>query len=750
MEVSRQLLAGLLFGFLCLMPIPSLALGATQVTENSTPQQNIIKELPEYVGLQACRNCHKEEVRRWTGSHHALAMQEATEETVLGRFDGRTFRYGSVTSTFFKRDNDFMVRTDGPDGNLQDFVIKYTFGVTPLQQYLVEFPGGRLQALGVAWDSRPANQGGQRWFHLYPERTIEHGDELHWTSWRQTWNFMCAECHSTHLNKNYDPVQHRYDTTWSEINVSCEACHGPASEHVLWGSRAEGWQAIDAAGNKGLTHLLDERQGVSWVFDSASGEPKPSRQRKTGKEIQVCAACHSRRAQMFEDDRHGQPFMESFLPALLEEDLYFVDGQIKDEVYVYGSFLQSHMFNAGVTCSNCHDPHDLTLRKPGNDLCLQCHARDPYQTAKHHFHKPKSEGSQCVNCHMPARLYMVVDPRRDHSFRVPRPGLSLELNTPNACNGCHSEQTAEWAEEKVRQWYGPPSSGGQNYAEVFATARSGAQQSEEKLTALLDSHNEPAIVRATAARLLAPFLSPNSIGSIALALQDHDPLVRYGAASSLRSLPATVRWQLLEPLLQDPVRTLRMQAADMLADVSPSQLPAAKRTVFNAAAEEFNTSLNFNADEPGTQVMAGNYYLSQDKPERAESAYREALFLDPHWVPAYVNLADLFRQQGKESAAEKTLRSGIAQMPQEAVLFYSLGLLQIRHQDMTKALESLKKATDLAPNHARYAYVYAVALDNNGETQEALFFLDQFLFENPDNQPLNELRLQLISKGKSP
>ncbi len=187
-----------------------------------------------YVGGDACTSCHDKQHGAWKGSDHDLAMQVADDKSVLGNFDNAKITYAGTTSTFSRRDGKFYVNTDGPDGKLADYEIKYTFGVHPLQQYLIEFPGGRKQALGIAWDSRPKTQGGQRWFHLYPGQNIKAGDPLHWTGVQQNWNFQCAECHSTDLRKNFDAKAGTFDTRWSQINVSCEACHGPGSNHVAW------------------------------------------------------------------------------------------------------------------------------------------------------------------------------------------------------------------------------------------------------------------------------------------------------------------------------------------------------------------------------------------------------------------------------------------------------------------------------------------------------------------------------------
>jgi len=352
------------------------------------------KELVQWVGRSVCASCHVEQAARWSGSHHDLAMQPANGKTVLGDFNNVKVTQFGVTSSFFRKDGSYRVRTEGPDGKLQDYAIKYVFGVEPLQQYLIEFPGGRMQALSLAWDTRPKAQGGQRWFHLYPDEKIAHDDELHWTQPAQNWNSMCAECHSTRLQKHYDPATRTFSTAWSEIDVSCEACHGPGSAHVAWAERKPGWETQEPG--KGLVLQLDERHDVSWMIDPKTGNAARSQVRTSNKEIEMCARCHARRSPISQEYAHGEPFMDHYLPRLLDEGMYFSDGQIDDEVYVYGSFLQSRMHAAGVTCSDCHEPHSLQLRAPGNGVCLQCHTAEKYESARHHFHEPGSTGASCA------------------------------------------------------------------------------------------------------------------------------------------------------------------------------------------------------------------------------------------------------------------------------------------------------------------------------------------------------------------
>jgi Flp pilus assembly protein TadD len=702
-----------------------------------------------YVGSPVCARCHAEEHRLWQGSHHDLAMQPATAATVLGDFRDAEFEHAGIVSRFFRDHDRYMVRTDGPDGKLHDYEVRYTFGVVPLQQYLIDFPGGRLQALGIAWDTRPKERGGQRWFHLYPGEQVTHDDELHWTRWAQNWNLQCAECHSTNLHKNYGPKSRSYRTTWTEIDVACEACHGPGARHVAWAERASGGADAEG-GSRGLDIRLDERRGVGWPIDPQSGNARRSTPRSTAVEIELCARCHSRRGVISEEYRFGRPLMDTHLPALLTADLYHDDGQIAGEVYEYGSFLQSRMARAGVTCSDCHDPHALGLRVPGNGMCLQCHLPDQYDSPRHHFHPAGSAGASCVECHMPARVYLGVDPRRDHSFRVPRPDLSVRLGTPNACTGCHTDKNATWAAAEIRSWYGHDPAGYQHYAEALHAARTTAVDAEERLVALLQDADQPAIARATAAAELARWLSPAAVGALAAAAGDADPLVRMGALEALEPLPLEQRWLLLGRCVADSVRAVRTLAAGVLAGTAPESLSPTDRAAFEHAAAEYVAAQELNSDQPGPLVNLGNFYTAHGDAERAEPLYRAALELDPDWVPAAVNLADLLRGEGRDAEGEQVLRASLARHPETAALHHSLGLLQVRAKKMPEALESLRQATELAPNETRFAYVYAVALHEVGRTREALAVVEKCLERAPGDRPLRELRAQWSASTPHP
>ncbi|HMA23371.1 MAG TPA: multiheme c-type cytochrome, partial [Gemmatimonadaceae bacterium] len=315
---------------------------------------------PAFVGSARCATCHAAEYAAWKTSQHSMAMQEARPGAVLGRFDGTRFTDAGVTSTFIRRGDRYVVNTEGADGQLHDFDVRYTFGVSPLQQYLVELPGGHVQALLIAWDARPDAQGGQRWFSLNPGTVVEHTDEFHWTGRQYNWNYMCADCHSTAVRKGYDARTDQFHTTMSEINVACEACHGPGSAHATWASYPA-WIRRFVSPNDGLPARLTERNGARWSIDSLTGNAHRNTPRQTDREIETCAQCHARRSHIADGYTAGARFVDYYSPLLLTSDLYYPDGQQRDEVYTYGSFLQSKMYGAGVTCADCHDPHTQKL-----------------------------------------------------------------------------------------------------------------------------------------------------------------------------------------------------------------------------------------------------------------------------------------------------------------------------------------------------------------------------------------------------
>ncbi|MEX0939663.1 MAG: HEAT repeat domain-containing protein [Pirellulales bacterium] len=659
-----------------------------------------------YVGRDSCAQCHQTELVAWQGSDHDLAMDLATDQTVLADFDDAEFTYQGVTSRMFRRGDEFWIHTEGPDGKMQDFRIKYTFGVRPLQQYMVEFPDGRVQVLRISWDTE-----NKRWFNVPPpdvvDERIEPGDPLHWTGVAQNWNHTCASCHSTDYHKNYDLATDTYHSTFAEIDVSCEACHGPGSLHVdLAESRSLFW---DRRHGYGLARLKGE-------------DPQP--------QLQACAPCHSRRSQVHPEFRPGVPLLDHFEPELLHEGLYHADGQILDEVYVYGSFLQSRMHRENVRCTDCHDPHTTRLKFQGNMLCTQCHTPGKYDGPVHHHHPVGSAGASCVECHMPETTYMVVDPRRDHSIRVPRPDLTVSLGTPNACHGCHTapDETPAWAAQHVRQWYGPRRPDDPHFAPALAAAREGRPEGEDLLLKLLRRPTTPAIVQATALAHLGQYSTDASRQARVKALASDDPLVRTSAARSVGELPPGRMISALAPLLEDPIRSVRMSAGRRLASMPSALLSAEQRTALEGVLEDYRTAQQMHADRAAAHINLGNLAQDLGQVRQAADAFRAAIRVEPYLSGSRSNLASLLEQSGGDPEEIRRLREeeldvlarDAELLPDNAVVQYRYGLLLYLLSQLDEAEQALERACSLDPSSYDFRLALTLLYEKRAKWQQAL------------------------------
>lgn len=699
----------LLLGLVTTLAVPQGAPAARQAAREG------------FVGSTTCASCHAREHAAWLTSDHARAMAAATPASVLGAFDGVALEQGGSRAVFRREGDRVLARTDGADGAEAEFAITETFGADPLQQYLVLMPDGRRQPLPWAWDSRPRAQGGQRWFHLMPDAPPRAGDPLHWTGRDQTWNFMCASCHSTGLVRGYDAARDRYDTRWTEIAVGCESCHGPGSAHAAWarvGARAD-------VPDKALRVALRDRSGGAWRFTEGDargiarweGPPRQS----TAAGVETCAPCHSRARPIVPDPLPGLRFLDTHAPLLLARGEYHADGQIQGEVFEWGSFAQSRMQRAGVVCADCHQPHTGQLRAEGNAVCAQCHLPSRFDTAEHHRHAPGSAGAQCTACHMPAVTYMGVDRRRDHAFSVPRPDISAAIGAPDTCTSCHSGQTQVWAATQLAAWHGPPR-GGPHPALAIHAGREGARGADQALARLALDRAQPAILRATALSLL-PAPPTRAVGeAVGGTLLDPEPLVRAAALRALEGLPPRNRLHAAR-LLADEVRLVRIEAARALAPVPLEALPAATRTAFTSAWQELLASERVAAERPEAHVNIAGLLAQRGDLTGAEAAYRAALTLDPAFLPALVNSAGFEEARGRPEAAEALLRRAVAAHPTEAEPLYALALLQVRRGRTGDATATLAAAAALAPEQPRYAYAHALALHGQGRVDEALAVL---------------------------
>jgi Tfp pilus assembly protein PilF len=714
-------ITGVVATLVIVLTIPIYALKQTYIKGQSG--KSVPDPVVAFVGRDKCMDCHQKEYKNWQNSHHDLAMDVADEKTVLGNFNDAIFEHKGVRTRFFRKGNKFFVNTQGPDGKMKDFEIKYTFGYTPLQQYLIPFPGGRFQCLTIAWDVEK-----KRWYHLYPDEPNDPEDWLHWTKNAQNWNGMCAECHSTHLQKNYDMKTDTYQTSWSEIDVSCEACHGPGANHVAWAEVPEMARSQDIE-NYGLV--------------------KKTKNITSRQQVEQCARCHARRATLGDYDHMTKDLLDYMVPQTLSEGMYFSDGQILEEVYVYGSFVQSKMYLKDVRCSDCHDVHSLKFVKEGNDLCLQCHRADVYDTKDHHFHKKKGEdgepikakdgtvlyevgeGAECFKCHMPGRYYMGIDFRNDHSFRIPRPDLSMEQDTPNACKACHWDKPHQWSADYYTKWYGIKKK--PHYGTVFTAGRKRLPKIQRDLIRLAEDQLSPAVVRATALTLLSHYPGDMNFKTFEKALVDPDSLVRHTAVRQMPVVDQKTIVRLFVPMLYDPAKAVRIQAAMNLTAIPPKQLTARQRELFEAVLTEYQLSLEYVGDFPQGRFNLGNMYVNLGQPEKAETNYKAAIEIDNLFYPAKVNLAMHYNRTGRNDDAEKFLREVISEHPELYEASYSLGLLLVEQKKPNDAVRYLRKAAEGMPTRARVHYNLGLLLQQLKRLDEAERYLLRALQIEPDS-----------------
>lgn len=664
----------------------SLILGC-QGTRKETPFASLPPST--FAGSSSCQSCHTKQYQEWQTSDHFLAMQVAADSTVRGDFNDRTLVADGVSSRFFKRDGKFFINTQGEDGQNHDYEVKYTFGYFPLQQYLIEFSNGRLQPARTSWDSRNG-----KWFHQYAGQRVHPKDWLHWTGNGQNWNTMCATCHSTNLQKNYAFTADAYHTTWTDINVGCESCHGPGSQHIAY------------------VQSNDYRSG-SRLPSSALTYSKDTLPRQ---QLNTCAPCHARKADISDALMRSDELLDDLIPQVISTEFYHADGQIRDEDYEYGSFAQSKMYHLGVRCSNCHNPHTGKLVKTGNDLCMSCHA-PKYNTREHTFHAVNTEASQCISCHMTTQTYMGNDVRRDHSFRIPRPDQSVAFGTPNACNGCHTNKPATWAAKMVVEWYGPKRA--YHFSDDLVPGSQLNNASLSHLVKLLGDRSQPAIARATAANYLGQLPVSESAAALNAALNDKQALVRYYSLRALQAFPPETWMQAAAPCLSDVVRGVRIAAADLFHQLPPDRLPTGLIASYQRADAENQKYLSYQTDFAAGNVMLGDYELQGGDYAGAIARYVRGLRKDSLMNYARFNLASAYNATGNNVQAMKTLKEAVAIDPRNDRTYYNLGLLCYEMQDAKAAEENFRQALRLNSRLPGLYYNYGLLLQERGDTQAA-------------------------------
>ncbi len=677
-------------------------------------------------GVTDCVSCHKTQVSDWKKSDHAKAMDIASDKTILGNFNNITVTHYSQTARFYKKDAAFYMEMNH-EGNTATYKIDFTFGHYPLQQYLVKTTQGKYQVLPFSWDSRPKSEGGQKWFVIYQDEDIKQNDRLHWKQPLQNWNGMCADCHSDGLKRNYDSTTDQFNTTYDNINVGCQSCHGEMPKHDKL--------------KKSEKHIRTQPNIINkWLREAGKTTAIWKGGKRDNAFMDTCFACHSLRSPLTDGIEPTKPFLDQFSPSFLSPPMYHPDGQIKEEVYVYGSFLQSKMYKAGVNCIDCHDQHTMKIKAPDNGLCLQCHSAETFNTKTHTGHQEQTEASQCVSCHMPNTTYMGVDARRDHSFKVPQPHLSTSTNTPNVCTNCHENKDNEWAAKSLEKWHGKPKGYSKTYQHFLDIQNGKPVQLQDHLE-LINDKTLNAIVRATAITALVQTTQSLSDNTIKPWVNDKEPLIRLAVARVGQLVLPEHKTLTYASLLSDKLKAIRTAAANHLINVN-----SIDQTLLKKAFDELVTANEINTWRGEGHLNQSMTYYKNGQLNKTISSLKSSIDIDPYFPAAYINLADIYKSTGDTRNERAIFDKALKALPNDGMIHYSFGLHLIRTKQKQQSIDAFKQAVKLEPHNGQYLYLYILAKDNVGQTKQALMQLRMMISKINNPTQLAQLGMSLAQK----
>ncbi len=671
----------------------------------------------DYVGSKSCRECHEEAFKKWAGSHHAEAERLIQTNRDRLAFDpARKFKHGTQKTFVQWRDGRAQMAGIGLTHRWETNDVARVIGEDPLRQFLIASPGGRWQVQEASYDPRS-----NEWFNVYGSEDRQPGEWGHWTGRGMNWNAMCAACHNTRVQKNYDVATDTYHTTMSEPTVSCEACHGPLKAHVDWQKKYGGTGRPDP------------------VF------PKHSREQI----FNMCASCHARRADLTGNFVPGDKFDDHYeLTTVDSSELFYPDGQIHDEDYEQSAFMGSKMQQAGLTCLDCH-PRSLHMAKlHGNDLCLQCHKggfpkAPAINPTEHSHHAAGSAGNECANCHMPQTVYMQRHSRHDHGFTIPDPLLTKQFGVPNACNRCHTDQTPDWSLKNVESWYGDKMQRHtRERAQVIARARNGEDSSRSDLVRLLQTEEIP-YWRAVAANLLGGWAADRMVSSALLqGLNDTNAMVRSACVRSLAPLvgdePVAKAIQLK---LADPLRNVRIAAAWALR---------ATLDTSSSVAAELKRFLDINADQPTGQMQLGAFEIARGSLTNALGHFQTAVKWDPFSPGIRHELAIVYSQLGRLPEAVAELEEAVKLAPKDAEFHFKLALALNEIGETDRMVVELEKAVQSDPRHARAWYNLGLARSARGNDAGALEALTRAESADPSDPRAPYARATVLARqGKT-
>lgn len=717
-----------------------------------------------YAGAEACAKCHAGIQHEWAESRHDKMMQPATKQSVEGDFaQGKLVLRGSTYLLQYSN-GAYSITESDLTGKAWQHRVQYTLGNRRIQHYLTTLPDGRIVLIPPTWDNIR-----KKWFH---DLDIHNPEEAPGSPF-QVWNKTCYSCHVSREEKNFDLQRFRYRTTWQDLGINCERCHGPGREHIANAATAANADARAAA--KGTI--------VNFArLDSA-------------RSTMVCAQCHSFRDIYADGFQAGANYYDFFLPVMeyrlpeSEDPAYWPDGRTRWLSNEALGLWQSECFlKGGATCVTCHSrPHNTDidrnaqLRPDNNTLCARCHTAIAAQISAHSHHTAHSSGSSCVECHMPATVISLQARIRDHSMSVPVPENTIRHSIPNACNLCHKDKDAAWALRQTTAWYGGKSRQNRiRRADAFTQARKGDPAAIPALLEILTDSSGGPWIRANAAGYLGSFPNdPAAYDAMLHSFSDPEPLVRATAAAAIR--PRAAQREAVAPelvtLLTDPVRTVQMSAAIALVAMGVQPFPGEDGARFERAKELYRARAELNSDDAEQQLAAGKFFFLSGDMDGAVAAFRASLKLAPT-LPAQYLLAQSVAKKGDFPSAREILKAIPRDDPQyasaqrllaevevqdrghgetpsqnsanqnsaDAEARFLEGQVQYQNEYYGAALKDFEQALDLAPQAAwaAKAQVYrAICLEKLARTGEAEAAM-QALFVNPAARQDVDLQLAFV------
>ncbi len=700
----------------------------------------------DFSGSQSCRQCHERFYQLWEPSFHGKAMQPVKSEFIKEYqlpesspmvIEGKSYQ-------IIYEDSSMVMTENENDGQMNRYTIEWSLGGRNVFTFLVPLDKGKLQTIPLAYD---VNRG--LWFN-YPESAIRHfvdmseDEALPWKDRMYTFNTGCYNCHVSQLSSNFDLETETYQTTWREAGINCETCHGPSAEHVRIFTEAKEGEVPENMGLIVTSTFTPEQHDAS------------------------CAPCHAKASPVTSSYMPGEPYYDHFNLATLEDPDFYPDGRDLGENYTMtGWEMNACQTNSDMHCVTCHTSSGRNRFKDNpNQACIGCHTEREGNLTEHTMHPADSPGSTCINCHAPSREFVGHFIRSDHSFRPPMPEATIRFGSPNACNQCHDDKPASWANAIVKK---RPNGNYQEetlyWAELIKEARENRWNRLNEMLQIVDENRYNDIVTASFVRLLANCPNDAKWETITRAMtESSSPLVRAAAATTSNGRMTNDTRTALVKAASDELRLVRVSAAASLAGFDDNRFTEAEKETVTKATEEYMASILARPDDWSSHYNMAIYHQNEGDvnkalhsyetaarlyPEslmplinssvlysylgnqaKAEENLKKVLEFDPDNEAASLNLGLLFAEQGKLDTAESALRTALKANPEQAVAAYNLSVI-VSRKNLREAVEFAKIAAISRPDDPKYGYTLAYYLMENSQKSEAVKTLQKLISDHP-------------------